>query len=157
MAFRVRFARGFGLLIVAWGGAAAAADISVRLDQAKLVKLPENVATVVVGNPSIADGSVQPGGVLVITGKGFGITNMMALDRAGTVLMEKTVEVDSPDSAVVVYRGIDRESYSCLPICEQRITPGDTKPYFDVISNQTDARNGLAQSASQSGTAQPGK
>ena len=33
---------------------------------------------------------------------------------------------------VVVYRGVDRESYSCAPECEPRITLGDTPNYFNA-------------------------
>jgi ABC-type Fe3+-hydroxamate transport system substrate-binding protein len=54
---------------------APAADVIVTLDQSRLVKLPEKVATIVIGNPLIADASLQPGGVMVITGKGYGTTN----------------------------------------------------------------------------------
>ncbi len=73
-----------------------AADVTVILDQAKLMKLPEKVATIVIGNPLIADASLQTGGLMVITGKGYGVTNIIALDRTGTVLMDKTIEVQGP-------------------------------------------------------------
>ena len=56
------------------------------------MKLPQLVATIVIGNPLIADAALQSGGILVITGKGYGTTNMMALDRTGHVVMDKTVE-----------------------------------------------------------------
>ena len=96
------------------------------VDQAKLIKLPEKVATIVVGNPLIADVSLQPGGTMVVTGKGYGATNVMALDRHGSVLVDRTVQVEGPtDKLVTVYRGVDRESYSCTPICQRRITLGD--------------------------------
>src|SRR5207302_7516353 len=72
---------------------AAAADLGVTLDQARLVRLPERVATIVIGNPLIADAAVQSGGLMVITGKGYGITNIIALDRRSAVLMDKTVEL----------------------------------------------------------------
>jgi hypothetical protein len=132
--------------------AASAADIAVILDQAKLVKLPDRVSTIVIGNPLIADATVQAGGMMVVTGKGYGTTNLIALDRAGTVLMEQSVEVEGPPDTVVVYRGVERESYSCTPSCERRITLGDSPAYFDVALGQTVARNGAAQ-----GTAQPVK
>ena len=57
------------------------------------MKLPEKVATIVVGNPLIADVSVQSGGLVVVTGKGYGTTNLIALDRAGAVLMERSIVV----------------------------------------------------------------
>jgi Flp pilus assembly secretin CpaC len=67
--------------------------IVVFLDQARLLQLPDRAANVVVGNPLIADLSIQPGGLTVITGKSYGITNVIVTDRSGVVLMEKSVEV----------------------------------------------------------------
>ena len=124
---------------------AAAADIGVMLDHARLVRLPERVSTIVVGNPLIADAAVQTGGLMVITGKGYGVTNVIALDRSGAVLMEKTIEVVGPrEELMVVYRGTVRETYTCSPICEPRIMPGDAEKYFDGIIGQTTNRSGLA-------------
>ena len=60
-------------------------SIAVNVDQAKLVKLPTRVSTIVVGNPLIADVTLQPGGLIVVTGKGYGATNFIAMDRAGEV------------------------------------------------------------------------
>jgi Pilus formation protein N terminal region len=125
---------------------APAAEVTVILDQAKLLKLPERAATVVLGNPLIADVSLQPGGLMVITGKGYGLTNLIALDRAGAVLMEKSVEVQGPGGdVVVVYRGVERGTYSCTPECERRITLGDSNAFFAAIITQTGVRNGMAQ------------
>jgi hypothetical protein len=123
---------------------AFAADIIIILDQAKLVKMPDKVATIVIGNPLIADASVQSGGLMVLTGKGYGATNIIALDRAGAVLMEKTVEVQGPRNVLVVYRGVERETYNCTPKCEKRITLGDGAAYFDAVIGQTVTRNGAA-------------
>ena len=70
---------------------------------------------------------------MVITGKGYGVTNLVVMDRAGTVLLDKSVEVQGPDADVVVlYRGIERETYSCTPICERRLTLGDGNVVFDT-------------------------
>ncbi len=121
-------------------------SLTVALDEATVLKLPERTATLVVGNPLIADVSVQPGGVLVVTGKGYGVTNVLALDRAGTVMMERIVTVQGPsDNVVVVYRGVDRETYSCTPKCERRIMLGDTPAYFTTTLAQTSNLNLLAQ------------
>jgi Flp pilus assembly secretin CpaC len=125
---------------------APAADLNVILDQATLLKLPDRVATIVIGNPLIADASVQAGSTLVVTGKGYGTTNLIALDRAGSVLLEKSVEVRGPNQhVVVVYRGIERESYSCAPNCERQITLGDSNAYFQATLAQTAIRNAQAQ------------
>jgi Flp pilus assembly secretin CpaC len=105
--------------------------VIVYLDQAKLLKLPERTVTLVIGNPLIADAVVQPGGVVVLTAKSYGMTNLVALDRSGTTLGEYPIQVVGPsDKVVVVYRGIERETYSCAPTCQQRITLGDTAAYF---------------------------
>lgn len=130
--------------------ARAAEKLNVVLDQAQIVKLPPKVGTIVIGNPLIADATIQAGGLLVVTGKSYGTTNLVALDRAGNVLADKLVQVRGPGDVVVVHRGVDRESYSCAPNCEQRITLGDTNAYFQGTMAQTVTRNGQAATAGQS-------
>jgi Flp pilus assembly secretin CpaC len=130
-------------------------ELGIVLDQATLLKLPEKVSTIVIGNPAIADVAVQSGGLVVVTGKGYGTTNLIALDRAGTVLMERSVVVRGADlHTVAVYRGAERESYSCTPNCERRITLGDSPAYFGAVIGQTDARN--AQATTAGAAAKPG-
>jgi Flp pilus assembly secretin CpaC len=122
-------------------------DVKVVVDQAKLVKLPEKVATIVVGNPLIADVSLQAGGVIVITGKSYGTTNLIALDRSGNVLMERSLLVEgasASENVVVVFRGIERATYSCTPDCEPRINIGDSKLFFDTTITQSITRSGAA-------------
>jgi Flp pilus assembly secretin CpaC len=128
--------------------AAATEPVVVFLDQARVMQLPDRAATVVVGNPLIADLTVQPGNLAVITGKGFGATNIIVLDKHGAVLSEETVEVTGPnDPVVVVYRGTDRETYSCTPDCSSRITLGDSSEYFNKTLAETTLRNAQAVSA----------
>jgi Flp pilus assembly secretin CpaC len=124
--------------------------IAVHVDQAKILKLPERTATLVVGNPLIADVAVQPGGILVVTAKSYGVTNLVALDRTGATLMEHPIQVLGPsDNVVVVYRGIERESYNCMPNCERRITLGDTANYFTSNLSQSGSLSAQAQGQGQ--------
>ncbi len=152
-----------GLLALHWLWAAmllpaaltspASADepITVRIDQARILKLPERAATVVIGNPLIADLSIQPGGLAIVTGKGYGATNVVVMDRTGAVLTEHVVEVKGPpDRIVVVYRGAARNTYSCTPECAPRVTLGDDNDYFDKALNQTTTRNSQALAAGAS-------
>jgi Flp pilus assembly secretin CpaC len=111
--------------------------VVVTVDQAEVMKLPTGVVTLVLGNPLIADVSIQSGGMAVLTGRGYGTTNLLALDGAGAVIDEKVIQVKPTRDAVVVYRGVERESYSCMPTCERRITLGDSQPYFEGAMNQT--------------------
>jgi|SRR5947199_1176486 len=141
--------RSLAIGIVLWPLAAAAgpmADtIAVNVDQAKLVKLPTRVSTIVVGNPLIADVTLQTGGILVVTGKGYGATNFIAMDRSGEVLVDRVIQVEGPtDQLVTVYRGVERESYSCMPTCQRRITLGDGENYFKSAMDQAGSLNSQA-------------
>jgi len=136
---------------------AGAADVTtVMVDQATISRLPERVATIVIGNPLIADVTLQPGGLMIITGKGYGTTNLIALDRTGAVLTERSIQViGAQDDVVVVYRGVARESYSCAPQCERRVTLGDAPEYFDPTLLQATGRSQRAQG--QAATTQPAR
>jgi len=126
----------------------AADTIVVNVDQAKLVKLPGRISTLVVGNPLIADVTLQNGGIVVVTGKGYGATNFIAMDRSGEILVDRIIQVEGPtDQIVTVYRGVERESYSCLPICQRRITLGDGEGYFKATMDQAGSLSGQAGGA----------
>ncbi|GGI20461.1 pilus assembly protein N-terminal domain-containing protein [Bradyrhizobium guangdongense] len=127
--------------------------IAVNVDQAKLVRLPGKVATIVVGNPLIADVTLQPGGMIVVTGKGYGATNFIALDRGGEILVDRQIQVEGPsDRLVTVYRGVERESYSCMPVCQRRVTLGDSDNFFNTTMGQAGA---LSNNASGSASSAP--
>ena len=142
----------FGLVvgILLWPLAAMAepavdATIAVNVDQAKLLKLPARVATIVVGNPLIADVTLQNGGIVVVTGKGYGATNFIAMDRSGEVLVDRLIQVEGPtDRVVTIYRGVDRETYTCQPVCQRRATLGDGDNYFKSVLDQAGSLNGQA-------------
>lgn len=118
--------------------------ISIVMDEAKLIKVPERTATIVIGNPLIADASIQAGGLIVLTGKSYGRTNLMALDRAGNALLQTSLVVKGPAEAVVVYRGTARETYSCAPRCEPRNVLGDATAYFNTTLNESVTRSSQA-------------
>jgi len=143
--------RSLAIGILLWPLAALAEPsgdtIAVNVDQAKLVRLPGRVATIVVGNPLIADVTLQTGGLIVVTGKGYGATNFIAMDRAGEILDDRLIEVQGPiDQLVTVYRGVDRESWSCKPICQRRVTLGDGDNYFKAAMDQAGSLSGQASS-----------
>ena len=148
--------RSLAFAALVWPLAAAAAPapdaIAVNVDQAKLVKLPAKVATIVVGNPLIADVTLQTGGVIVVTGKGYGATNFIAMDRAGEILVDRVIQVEGPtDQLVTIYRGVERESYSCMPICQRRVTLGDGENYFKSAMDQAGSLNSQASGSAAAG------
>ena len=125
---------------------AAAESVTVTIDQARLIRLPAAISTLVIGNPLVADATLQKGGVAILTGKGYGTTNLLGLDNTGAVILEDTIIVGASKSSdmVTVYRGENRESYSCVPACEPRITLGDNKDYFDHAQAQSKSRTETA-------------
>jgi Flp pilus assembly secretin CpaC len=139
-----------GLLLLGALAAPALANerietVPVVVDHAKVIRLPERTQTVIVGNPAIADVSVQRNGVLVITGKAFGVTNLIALDAAGAMLAESRVSVRAAgDSVMTVHRGTERESYSCAPQCQPVIQLGDANKFFSEAGSQTQTRNAMS-------------
>ncbi|MEI5680040.1 hypothetical protein G6N74_15655 [Mesorhizobium sp. CGMCC 1.15528] len=99
--------------------AQAGAGIEVIMNQAKIVKLSRPADTIVVGNPAIADASVQDSTTIVLTGKGFGVTNLVVLDQQGSPIVDEQVIVGRHDaSSVRIYRRADVQTLSCTPYCE---------------------------------------
>jgi hypothetical protein len=88
---------------------------------------------------------VQKNGILVLTGKSYGRTNLIALDSTGALVAESMISVQAPtDSVVTVQRGLDRESYSCTPNCQPSLLLGDAAKYFDQVGGQAGQRSTLA-------------
>ncbi|SJM28882.1 pilus assembly protein N-terminal domain-containing protein [Mesorhizobium delmotii] len=99
--------------------AKAGAGIEVTMNQAKIVKLSRAADTIVVGNPAIADASVQDASTIVLTGKGFGITNLVVLDQEGRPIVDEQITVVRQDaSSVRIYRRAEIQTMSCTPYCE---------------------------------------
>jgi len=129
----------------------AAADdiIDAQVDQAKIVQLPEHTATVIIGNPIVADVTLLKGTTkAILTGKGFGETNFIALDREGNSLGESIIRVKGTAfRGLIVQRGPDRESYTCAPRCLPTVNLGDTPGFMTATGGAIQAHNGLALGA----------
>ena len=129
-------------------GAQAADVINVYLDQAKIIDNPEATVTVVIGNPLFVDTTMlKNGGKLVLTGKGNGETNLIALDKNGAPLSESIVRVQPTGKNLIVQRGLDRESYSCNPNCQPTVSLGDSSKFMGEASGQITSRNTAASTS----------
>jgi len=119
--------------------------VLVEVDRAKVVRLDQPAATVIVGNPLIADALVHDREMLVVTGKSFGVTNLIVLDQDGQTIGDMTLHVRGDDVGIVtVQRGPERLSYSCAPTCERTLMLGDTGASYDILNTQIEGRIGLA-------------
>jgi len=158
MVFRfrpVRSAHGLVLASVIAAGSiqpalAANRDVEVLIDQTTMLRLERSAAEIVVGNPSIADVSVQSSKVLVLTGKSFGETNLIVLDAQGKIIINRRVIVQEPrDGYVTVYRGSARQTLYCAPNCETPLVIGDAQGHFETISKEIRAKQSIAQSSAE--------
>jgi Flp pilus assembly secretin CpaC len=137
--------------------AQAAEDLIVKYDQSQLLRLPKPAAEIIVGNPSIADVAIQSGNLLVVTGKTFGITNIIALDADRNVIQDQRVLVKRDEGKVVnLVRGTDRQSYNCTPQCNPSITIGDEQKYFEAIRSASQNKVGFSEGSGDK-SQQPGQ
>jgi hypothetical protein len=124
-------------------------DIIVTYDQSQLLSLSRPAAEIIIGNPVIADVSVQSGNLLVITGKSFGITNMIALDAKRQVIFERRILVKRDDVRVVNLQRGDkgRQTFNCTPQCNPTVTVGDDKEYFESIMKAAEKKSSMSEKA----------
>lgn len=144
----------FAAALVAVGASqsaiAASKVIQVLVDEATLVRLDRPAAEIVVGNPSIADVSVQSGKVLVVTGKSFGETNLIVMDADGKVVANRQLIVQEPRTGfVTMYRGGARQTLHCAPYCTPPLVIGDTPDIFGAVADQIKTKQSISQSAAE--------
>jgi Flp pilus assembly secretin CpaC len=120
--------------------------VHLTMDHSTLMRLPPNIATLIVGNPMIADATVNRTGLMVLTGKGFGNTNLIGLDASGKRVLEMTMDVrPQTTNTVQVYRGPDsRNTYSCVPNCTPTVAIGDESKFYGSTIEQTMMRSEAA-------------
>jgi hypothetical protein len=116
--------------------------ISLVLNKAKVLQLPPNAVTIVVGNPAVADVTmIRRSKHMVLTGKGFGETNLIALDAQGRSVGESTIRVSAPSRGMIVQRGMERETWDCSPRCQPTFSLGDGGKFAAENAAQMQARN----------------
>lgn len=115
--------------------AGPASAVTVKADQATLVALAGEPATVLVGNSLFADVTLEKG-MIVIHGRQFGTTNVIVLDKENDELanFELTV-VRGGSKNVTVRKGVSTFSYQCAPSCENALQVGDNPDYFSSVSS----------------------
>lgn len=123
----------------------AAEPIAVTVDQARVLEMPAGAVTLIIGNPLVADVTIlKHSNAMVITGKGFGDTNFVALDKAGKPIAESQIVVRSNPGVILVQRGLKRHSYSCVPQCQPSVQLGDEKEFFGDAGSQIQLRNQMS-------------
>lgn len=120
-------------------GADGDAVISVNTNMARVLRIGEPAATVIIGNPGIADVTIQDATTLVITGKAYGQTNLIILDAAGEPIADTMVAVTQREAqTVTVFKGESRTSLSCEPTCQPTIMVGDDTGFTGQVIASSD-------------------
>jgi len=133
---------GLGIMAVATPISAQAGSTEsykVELNKTEIVRLPGAAAAIIIGNPKIADVTVQSSDLLFVVGRGYGETNMIILDSNGNTMLDADLQVVNtlPNHGVRLYNGKSRETYSCIPYCGPSPVLGDN-PGF-IGNNTSDA------------------
>lgn len=137
-----------GLLPVGAQASDHGATLGVAVDHARIIEIDRPAATVIVGNPAIVDVEVLSSERLVLTGRSYGITNIVILDQAGEMILDEQVAVQTfENNTVRVYRQASRVTYACAPKCEPTVTIGDDTNSFQQANQQYATRQAMATEA----------
>jgi len=105
-------------------------------NQTSVMNMSNSPGTVVVGNPSIADVTVQ-GRQVFLHGRAFGTTNIMFFDAKGEFIQDYEVVVqEGSSSEVSLYRSGVSFTYVCANDCQPVLHPGDDKDWNAMVSGQ---------------------
>lgn len=117
------------VLMISSSWSATAAELHVPVNESRVYMLEQAVSTIAVTNPDIADVTIHNEKTILVIGRTYGVTNLIALDGDGKPVATKRIRVVAPvDGGTVTYvRGPDTRSYSCAPRCERVALPGDSK------------------------------
>ena len=133
-------------LSLALAPAAAADPFKVNVDQTVAVKLAAPANSVVIGNATVADVAVHDANTILITGKAFGTTNLVVLDRAGKEIWANTLAVSAnDDSDLTVVRAGGTYTYSCVDKCRPTPMVGDQPDYFSQVMSTVTGKASTAK------------
>ena len=103
--------------------------ISVSVDSVELVQTNTPAAWIQIGNPQIADVSVNTSQSIIVLGLAVGETGLLLLDDRGEVIKNiNVIVVPRAERQVRVYRGPSTVSTlschpDCAPLDQQTVTP----------------------------------
>ena len=117
---------------VATAALAQSRPLNVEIDRSQRVALRGAAASVIVGNPAIADVTVVDANTLYIVGKGYGVTEVVAVDAIGRPLFQSQIVVTGGSTgAVRMWRGGQMTEMACGGSCAPSIRstgPGAAAP-----------------------------
>ncbi len=106
------------VLLASASTAASAATMVVQVDHSIRLPLSGPAASVVIGNPKVADVSVVDSRTVYLSGRALGLTDVIVVDQLGRTVFASDVTVTTPGARVNVYRGAERSNLACAPGCQ---------------------------------------
>ena len=126
-----------GAAALSFAAAASAGQIFVETSKTVPVELNGAASSIVIGNKNIADVAVHNEGLLFITGKSYGTTNLMVYDKAGRQIFNSDVMVTTNSSNLVtINRAGQSFTYDCAPNCRAVLSIGDSPDHFAALIDQ---------------------
>jgi len=128
---------------------AASDSVALALDEVHTLTFKTPIATVYVGNPTIADVTMLDARHAFVQGKGYGHTNIVALNRDNKQVFNANIAVVGAhdSSTVTLNRGTQRITLTCAGgRCEPSPMPGDDQKAFDAASAALGAHQSAARS-----------
>lgn len=139
-------------VIAAMTSAAQAGQVWLTMDYVRPYKLERPAQNVIIGNPAIADVSVQDATNLLLYGKAPGMTNIYIMDSDGAVIENMIVRVrTNATDMLTLHSGSSRTTYNCTTNCERTVTVGDDQETFNEVSTQVAQKFGQARTAANDG------
>ncbi len=118
----------------------------VQVDQTITLKLSQPADSIAIGNATVADVAIHDPMTLLITGKTFGSTNLLVLDRSGRTIYSNRLAVHGgDDDQLTIVRGGGNYTYSCIDKCRPTPMVGDAPDHFGEIMASASGKTSAAQ------------
>lgn len=96
--------------------------MNVAVDTSQRVSVRGAISSIIVANPQIADATVVDANTLFVTGKGYGSTQITAVDAIGRILFQNQIVVTGGQAgAVRVWRGAQVTEMACATSCSPSV------------------------------------
>ena len=123
-------------------------DVAMALDEVHTLTFKSPIATVYVGNPAIADVTMIDSRHAFVQGKGYGRTNIVALNSDNVQVFNTHITVTGGEGSgtVTLNRGAQRITLNCAGgRCEPTPTPGDDQKAYEAANTQVTSHQSLAR------------
>lgn len=150
------------LALCANAGAALASGpgaMTVDLNESRRVMLAGAAATVVVGDPSVADVAMVDSHSVIVIGRGYGSTQLIVTDRNGHALLASQVTVVSPNNGrVTLTRGLESTEFNCAgarchPLAAVKMSSGGSAGVGETVSGGGSSTGAPGANSGESGAA----